>query len=43
MSRRGFLGTIAAGIIGLAASTTKAQVAVPVPQAPALVIDCHGH
>src|SRR5829696_6576274 len=21
----------------------KAQVAVPVPQAPALVIDCHGH
>jgi 4-oxalmesaconate hydratase len=43
MSRRGFLGTIAAGIVGLAASTTKAQVAVPVPQAPALVIDCHGH
>src|SRR5215218_6364778 len=43
MSRRGFLGTIAVGVVGLAASTTKAQVAAPVPQAPGLVIDCHGH
>ena len=45
MSRRGFLSTMAAGVVGFAASKAEAQVAAPVPKplSPALVIDCHGH
>src|SRR4051812_17843556 len=45
LSRRGFLSTIAAGMVGFAASKAEAQLVAPAPQplSRALVIDCHGH